>query len=224
MKRAAEKEAVLSSEQIAQSISELEAKHTEAVAAREAAELDCGRGWQQLLAGGESRLREALTKARDLEDALALGIDAARRDLAEAKERERRAARAARRDELVAILEKRGQVADALNAALDAVADTLAGYFELTRATRRLTGDLRSRETAQGTVAVGLAEGERFERLQTLVELGLRDRLPGLWSSHEAILATPGPINETLRNQGAQILAEFTERFIDTATEELPAG
>lgn len=207
MKRDAKPALQLSSKEIESSIATLRTKHEEAQAAVVAAEKACGDDWRALLDGKESRLREQLTVARDSEDALRLAISAAERDLEEAKAREKLAARLARRDELAAILEQRGQAADELNAALDTVAATMLRYFDGVRASRAITGRLGSRPT-EGGVDAGVEE-EHFTSLQVLVEIALRDRLPQLWFTSNAAEAQPGPINEALRARGERILAAF---------------
>ena len=217
MKRAEPKAVQLTSTEIAASITALEGKLTEAQEAVRQAEATCGRDWQSLLAGGENRLREQLTIARDRADALMLALTAAREDLESARQRERRAARLARRGELVQVIDQRAQAADRLDTALSDAAASLLDYFSGVRAARSITGPLKSPEVPEGIQAVELATLESTEHLQRLVELTLRDALPGLWAYTEAQEAVIKPIAQELRAIGDAILGEFDARYSDAA-------
>lgn len=224
MKRESTKAVQLSSKEIAESIAALEAKLAEAQEAVKQAEATCGRDWQSLLAGGENRLREQLTVARDRADALMLALNAAREDLESARQRERREARLARRGELLAVIEQRGQAADAIAAAVDSLAGALLSYFDGVRRARSITGKLASRTTAEGTLVTGFEVTEHFDHLQTLTQIALRERLAGLWRFDEAVDAQVRPIDVELRALGDRIVEEFDARYGDTATEDPPAA
>lgn len=210
----------LTSEQIAQSIGELETKLAEAQAAVTKAEVAVGGDWKALLAGGQTASSEQLALARYRADALQLALTAARGDLEAAQERERRAAHQRRRNELLANLEQRGKLADEIGVDLQTFAKRLDSYFAATMRTRQLVGARGSIETAAGTRA-GI-QPEHFSNLQRLVEIELRNIMPGLWRSTEAVLATPKPIAERLREKGAEVLAEFDARG-DSEPGHLPA-
>lgn len=203
----------MSSATVAAQIEKLKQMHEQAAEAVRQAEQAVAAGWQDVAAGTDAKLRKQLSAAREQADAIAIALVAAEAERQAALDREDRAARQAKRAEMVAILRKRGECATELLRALDQTADAVAAVFNCSVQARNLYGKPASILTDKGLL---VDEGLRElfpEVMQHWVNVEMAHRLPNLWRYERVPQGDPVPLDQVLADNAIRVQAEFDARF-----------